>query len=155
MPRGDEAEEWLAGYFSDGVPHGHVDGADRDGTFAVAAGLLVAHECRPDANRIEVVAGIIEQRFGRGFEQARGESLANEATLAIASIGVEAIADDTAAVADHIGDDRDQRAGHFGEVDVGVGDGGGNRRGDLAQFDDTHEAGPLGGFVRQFSGTKA
>ena len=104
----------------------------------MAAGLLVLHQGRPDAVGIEVVAGVVEEGCGIGFEEARHEALADETALAVAAVGVESIADDGPAVAYDVGDDGDQRAGHLGEVDVGVRNGGCDGCGYFPNVDDAH-----------------
>src|ERR1700726_2478205 len=40
IPFGQKPKEWLLGDLRDRIPDGHVDGADRDRTFAMAARLL-------------------------------------------------------------------------------------------------------------------
>ena len=64
--------------------------------------------------------------FGSASKETRTESLANQATLTVAPVGIESVADDRLAVADKISDNRHHRAGHFGKINVGVG----NRRSD-------------------------
>ncbi len=138
VARGEQVVQGLAGDLGGGVPDGHVQRADGDGALAVAAGLLVAHQGGPDAVGVEVVPGVVEEGGGVGFEQARGEAFADQAALAVAAVGVEAVADDGAAVAHHVGDDGDQAGRHLGEVDVGVADRGGDRLGGLADVGDSH-----------------
>ena len=59
---------------------------------------------------------------GSASSRRGSKALADEAALAVAAVGVEAVADHRLAVADDIGDHGDQRTGHFGEIDVRVGD---------------------------------
>ena len=106
----------------------------------MASRLLVAHQRAPDAVGIEIVAGVVEQRRGVCFAQARDEALANEAALAVAAVGVESIADDGPALADDVSYDGDQRQGHLGEVDVGICNRGGDWQRHLANVNDTHGA---------------
>jgi hypothetical protein len=80
----------------------------------------------------------VEEGFGVGFQKAGGEALANKAALTVAAVGVEAVADDPAAVAELVGDDGNQARRHLGEVDVGVADRRGDRLGDLADVYDSH-----------------
>ncbi len=143
---GEQAEQRLAGDFRHRVPHRHVDRADRDGAVAVAAGLFVAHHRGPDLVGVQVFAGLVEQGGGFGFQDAWRETLADQAALAVAAVGVEAVADDGFAVALHIGDHRDEAGGHLAEIDIGVADRGTDRLGDLADVDDAerHEQGLSG-----------
>src|SRR5581483_5143062 len=134
---GKEAEQRLAGDLRHRVPYRHVDGADRDRALAMAARLLVRLQHGPDLVRIEVVATGIEKRLRIGLEHAAAKALADETALAVAAVGIEAVADDRLAVAHDAGDHRDQARGHLGEVDIGVADGRGDRLGDLTQVDDT------------------
>jgi hypothetical protein len=113
------------------VPDGHR-------ALAVAAGLLVHHHRRPDLVRIDVVARFIAQARGFGLEDARTKALAYQRPLPIATIGVEPIAHDRLAVADHVGDDGDQAQRHAREVDVGVADLALDGLGGLADVDDLH-----------------
>src|SRR5690606_25702499 len=116
----------------DGIPYRHVDRADRDRALAVPARLLVHEHRLPDAVRIEVGAGVVEQRLGIGLEHARNEALAHQLALAIASVGVEAVADDAATVAHDVGDHGDQAQRHPAEVDVRIADGRADGKGLLA-----------------------
>ncbi len=59
---GEEAVEGFAGDFGDGIPDGHVDGADGDGALAVTTGLFIGHEGLPDAEGVEVFGGRVQQR---------------------------------------------------------------------------------------------
>ena len=88
----------------------------------MTARLLVHHHRGPDAEGIEVIVRRVDQRIGRGRQEARDEALAQECALAITAIGIEAVADDALAVADDVGDDGHDRRGHLREVDIGVGD---------------------------------
>ena len=75
---------------------------------------------------------------GVGFQDARDEALAHQLALAVAAVGVEAVADHRLAVADHVGDDGHEAQRHLAEVDVGVADGRADGDGLLADFDDLH-----------------
>ena len=140
MPFGEETKQRFARDLGDRVPHGHVDGAYRDGALAVAARLLVLHQGAPDAVRIEVVARIVQQRCGVGFAETRCEAFPDESTLAVAAVGVESIADDGASVAHLVGDDGDQGQRHLREVDVRIRDGGCDGQGYFPDVNDTHGA---------------
>ena len=63
---------------------------------------------------------------GSASRMRGGEALADQAALAVAAVGVEAVADDRLAVAHDVGDHGDEARGHLAEIDVGVAD----RRGD-------------------------
>jgi hypothetical protein len=122
MALGQHLEERLVLDLGRGVPHRHVDRAHGDRAFVVAAGLFVAHQRGPDRVRVAVVALAVEQAGGRGFEHARNEALAHQRALAVAAVGVEAVADDGLVVAHDVGDDGHQAQRHLREVDVGVAD---------------------------------
>lgn len=139
---GEQLEQGLAFDLRDGVPDGHVDGADRHRTLAVAAGLLVREHRVPHLVRIEVPARGVDQRVGGGFQQARDEAFAHQRALAVAAVGIEAVADDGLAVADHIGDHRDEAQRHLAKVDVRVADRAGDGDGLLSNLDDLHGGSP-------------
>ena len=86
---------------------------------------------------IEVLTGRIEERCGIRGEHARREALADEAALAVASVRVEPVTDDPAAVALDVGHDRHEAGRHFREVDVGIANGRRDWLGDFANIDDT------------------
>ena len=137
MALGQQPEQRLACDLRHRVPDRHVDRADRDRALAVAAGLLVRHQRRPDPVRIEVVAVVIEQALGIGLHEARNEALADQPALPVAAVGVEAVADDALAVAHDVGHHRDDARRHLGEIDVRVADRRGDRLCDFADVDDT------------------
>src|SRR3977135_1042491 len=83
---GQQPKQRLAGDLRHRVPHRPVDGADRDRALAVAARLLVLHQRGPDAVRIKVVAGTVEQALGLGLHEARREALADEPALTVAAV---------------------------------------------------------------------
>src|SRR5215212_336558 len=140
VPLGQQAEQRLALDLRDRVPDRHVDGADGDRALAVPAGLLVRHHGRPDLGRVDVVAGVVHQALGVRFEDAVAEALADQPALAVAAVGVEAVADDRPAVAHHVGDHGHEARRHLAEIDIGVADGRGDRLRDLADFDNAHWA---------------
>jgi hypothetical protein len=84
------------------------------------------------------VAGVVQQRCGVGFAQARQEALAHQLPLAVPAVRVEAVADDRLAIADHVGDDRNQAQRHLAEVNVRIADGRTDRKRFLADVDDLH-----------------
>jgi hypothetical protein len=106
----------------------------------VTAGLLVAHHRRPQLMRIEIITGLVQDALGISFQDPVAEALADETPLAVSTVRVEAVADDPATIAFDIGHDCDEARGHFGEVDIGVSDGGCDRLGDLADLDNAHDA---------------
>ena len=117
---GEHAMQRLALDLGDRVPHRDLDGADADRALAVPAGLLVPHHHGEDFLRIEIVAGLVEQRFRIGLQDARDESRAHLRAAGIAAGGVEGEARDRLAVADDVGDDRDHRCRHLGEIETGI-----------------------------------
>src|SRR6185312_10790836 len=133
---GQQPEQRLAGDLRRRVPHRHVDGADGHGSVAMAARFFIAHHRGPDLVGVQVVAGLIEQRAGFGFQQAGGEALPDEAALAISPVGIKAVADHRLAATCHIGDDRDKTGGHSAEVDIRVADRRADRPRDLPHIDD-------------------
>src|SRR5262249_61454181 len=70
------------------------------------------------------------------------EALADEPALAVAAVRVEAVADHGLAVALDVGDQRDVRQRHLGEVDVRIGDRRGDRHRLLADVDDAQRTSP-------------
>ena len=93
MALGEQSEQRLACDLGHRIPHRHVDGADRDRALAVTAGLFVRHQGRPDLVRIEIVAGLVEQRRGIGLLQPRREAFADQPALPVATVGIEAVTD--------------------------------------------------------------
>jgi hypothetical protein len=79
----------------------------------VSARLFVGHHARPDLGGIEIFGFLVDQRFWIGIEDARPESLADAATLAVTAVGVESVAEHRLAVTRNVGDDRHHRARHF------------------------------------------
>ena len=107
----------------------------------MTAGLFVGHHRGPDTVGVEVGACIVQQDLRIGFEQTRRKAFANQAALAIAPVGIEAIAHHALAVAKRIGDDGHQAGRHFGEVDVGIAYRRCNRLGDFTNIDDADRHG--------------
>ena len=138
VPLGQQSEKGLAGDLGDGVPHRHVDRADRDRALAMASRLFVLHQRGPDAVGIEVVAFVVQQGLRVGLPQPRREPFADQTALAVTPVGVEAIPDDGPSVANDIGDNGDKRQRHLGKVDVSIGDRRRDRRGHLADIHNPH-----------------
>ncbi len=134
----EQLEQRLAFDLGHCIPYRHVDGADGHRALAVAARLFVAEHAVPDLVRVEVAAALVLQALRIGFQHARDEALAHQLALAIAAVGVEAVADDRLAVADDVSHHRDQAQRHFAEVDVGIADRGADRDGFFADFNDSH-----------------
>jgi hypothetical protein len=66
-------------------------------------------------------ACLIQKRGSFGLQDARGKTLPDQVTLAVAAIGVKSITNHNLLfVPDDVGDDRHQAGGHLGEVYVGV-----------------------------------
>ena len=105
-------------------------------------------ECPPDFSLRIITARIlsgsrlsprlVEQRLRLGLQDARDEARAHLRAAGIAAGGVERVADDRLAVAHHVGDHRDHRGGHLGEVDRGVLQRGVQRDGGFADVGDAH-----------------
>ena len=131
VPLGKQSEQRPPRDLRHRVPHGHVDGADRDRALAVSAGLLVLEHRGPHLVRIEILPGVVLQRFRFRLQDARPDALANQRTLTIATVGIEPVADDRLAIAHHVGHDRDEAQRHLGEIDVCVSD---RRRDGLGHF---------------------
>jgi hypothetical protein len=89
--------------------------------------------------RIEVVAGIVDERGGIGFENARNETLAHQLALAVAAVGIEAVTHDRLSVTDDIRHNGDETQRHLAEVNVGIPDRGTDRNGFFADFNDSHD----------------
>ena len=136
---GKQAIQRLAFDLRHRVPHRHVDGADRYRTLAMPAGFFVGHQGFPDGERIEVIVLMIDQSFRVGFGDPRQKAIAHQRALTVATVGVEAVTDDRFAVANHVRNDRDDRAGHLRKVDVGIGDRGSDGDGFFTDIDDTHD----------------
>src|SRR5712692_4522091 len=133
-----EPVERLAGDLRHRVPHRHVQGAHRDRPLSVPARLLVAHRAVPDAPRVEVLGGLVHERARIRLQHARNEALPQERALAVAAVGVEAVADHRPAVAHRVRHHRDRREGHLAEVDHRVPDRRSDRERLLADGDDLH-----------------
>jgi len=73
------------------------------------------------------------------LRDTRQETITHQSTLAIATVGVETVADDGFTIANYVRDDSDDRAGHFGEVDIGVSNWGSNRDSFFTDVYDTHD----------------
>ena len=124
----------------DRVPHRHLDRADADRALRVPAGLFVAHHDGEDLVGGEIAAGIVEQRFRIRLQDARDEARAHLRAAGVAAGGIERKAGDRLAVAHDVGDHRDDRSGHLGEVDRGVLQRGVQRDGGFADVGDAHAA---------------
>ena len=81
-----QAIERLVLDFRHRIPHRHVEHADGDRTLAVAAGLLIRHQRRPHFVRIEIVAGVIDQRLRRRIHQPRNEAFTQQPGLRITPV---------------------------------------------------------------------
>jgi hypothetical protein len=124
-----------------GVPHRDLDGADADRALGIAADLLALVHRGEDFCRIDVVAGVVEQRFRICLQDARDEALAHLIAAGVAAGRVEREADHRLAVAHHIGDHGDHRGGHLGEIEARVLQVGFERDRPLADVNDAHVVG--------------
>ena len=105
-------------------------------------------ECPPDFSlriitakafrRIEIVARLVQQRFRLGLQDARNEARAHLRAAGVAAGGIEREAGNRLSVAHHVGDHRDDRGGHLGEIDRGVLQRGIQRDGGFADVGDAH-----------------
>jgi phosphopantothenoylcysteine decarboxylase/phosphopantothenate--cysteine ligase len=102
-------------------------------------------EAAKEADALFMVAAVADFRPNsksdqkiKKFQHARNEAFAHQFALAVATIGVEAVANHRLAVAEHVGDHRDQAQRHLAEVDVGVADRAGDGNGLFANLDDLH-----------------
>jgi hypothetical protein len=138
VPVGQQLKQRFAFDLGHRIPDGHVDGANRHRTLTMAPWLFVGEHGLPDFVRAQVVACFVQQRGGVGLKDARDEPLAHQRALAIATIGVEAVANHRFAIADHIGDHRHQAEVHFAKVDVSVPDRGTDGKGSFADFNNFH-----------------
>ena len=68
---GQQLKEGFAFDLGHGVPHRHVDGADRHRALAVTARFFVGHHAGPDLVGIQVVCAVAKQGFWRRIDQAR------------------------------------------------------------------------------------
>ncbi|WP_432415562.1 hypothetical protein ACRHM7_04865 [Chromohalobacter israelensis] len=100
--------------------------------------LLVGHHRRPDLERIEIAATVIEQRRRVRFLQTGQETLLQQAALGIASVRIEAVAHDLPAIDLGIGVDRQDGDIHLGKRDIGVGDIGSDRNPRLLDVGNSH-----------------
>ena len=115
-----QLEQRFAFDLCDCIPDGHVYGADRNRSLTVTAGLFIGHYAGPDFVGIQVLAARVNQCGRISFENAGDETIAHQGTLPITTIGVESVANDRLAIADHVRYHRHKTEGHLGEVNVGV-----------------------------------
>jgi hypothetical protein len=88
----------------------------------MSARLLVAHQRGPDAIRIEVVSGVVQQALPVSLEQPRRKSLADQSALPVAAVGVETVTDHPPAITHYVCNHSNERAGHARKVDISIGD---------------------------------
>jgi hypothetical protein len=74
----DELFEGHTRQFGSGVPYRHVEGANGDTSFAVAAKLLTRHHHRPASERIETVSIGNRQSLRLSGQESRSETLADQ-----------------------------------------------------------------------------
>ena len=87
----------------------------------MATWLLVLHHAQPDLADRSCAAS--SSRHCRISFDNPGAKRSRISALAVASIGIESVADHEAAVTHDIGDDRDQTESHLAEIDVGIANG--------------------------------
>ena len=134
---GQQHVQRLVGDLGERVPDRDLDGADADRALRVAARLLVLHHGGEAFVRREQ-AGVVEQRLGLGFQDARDEARAHLRAAGIAAGGVEGIAAHRLAGAHNVGDHGDHRRRHFAEVEARIGERRVERDRRLADVDDAH-----------------
>ena len=99
------------------IPQRRIDQADRATALAVAAGLFVFHQDRPDPERIDaaILAGII---LRVGGQQTRDEAVIEQAAVVVAADRVEGEAGQRLTIAAGIGMDRKRGRRHVIEADT-------------------------------------
>ncbi len=138
----EHPEQRLAGDLCRRIPDRHVERADGDRALTMPARLLVRHHRRPKLVRIKVVTGIIEHGTWIGLQDPVAKPLPNEPPLAIATVGIEAIADDAPPIPRHIRHHGHQAGGHLREIDISVADRRGDRLGYFTNINDAHVFSP-------------
>ena len=128
----------LSGNLGDRIPDGDLDGADGDRALAVAAGFFPLHHDGEDLAGIEILLRLVEQGARIGPQNAGDEPCAHRGSAGITTGRVEGEANDRPAIAHDIGDHRDDRGGHLGKIETGIGDVRFERDRALADVDDTH-----------------
>jgi hypothetical protein len=136
---GQHAVQRLLRDLGDGVPDCDLDGADADRAFGMPAGLLVLHHDGKDFIRCEVAGGI-EQRVGRRFENARNKPCPHLRAAGIASGGIEGETANRLAEALDVGNHGDHRRRHLAEIDARIGERRLERNRGLTDINDAHGA---------------
>ena len=113
---GQHAMQRLALDLGDRVPQGGFNGADGDRAFGVTAGFFPLHHAGEDLGGIDVVAAGVEERFRRGFPDARDEAVAHLRAAGVAAGGVKGKANNRLAVTQHVCNDGDHRRSHLAEI---------------------------------------
>jgi hypothetical protein len=102
------------------VPDSNLDGADADRALAVAAGFLSLHHRGKEFGRIEIFSGVVEERLGLGREDARDQARAHLRAAGVAAGRIEGEAHNRPALAHDVGEDRNHRGGHLGEIEARI-----------------------------------
>jgi hypothetical protein len=134
----------------DRVPHRDLDGADADRALAVAAGFLVLHHDGEDFFRRKIVAAVVDERFRRGFEDARNKACAHLRAAGVAAGRIERESRNWPAVADHVGDHRNDRRRHLGKINAGISERRIERDGSFTDVGNTHEIVPVNTLKRNY-----
>jgi hypothetical protein len=100
--------------------------------------FFVLHHAGEKLFRREIVAGFVEQRFGIGFKDARDEAPPHLRAAGVTAGRIESEAANRLAVAFDVGEDRDHRGCHLGEIKARIGERGIERDRGLADIDDAH-----------------
>lgn len=117
---GQESVQRHIGNLGCGVPEGHVEGADRDTSFAVAAGFLAGHHDGPGPEGVEVRAVVGGDVLHGCPQQAGREAVPDQSALGVAPDRGEAVADHRLSGPDHVGDDGHEAGGETTRGDVRV-----------------------------------
>jgi hypothetical protein len=104
----------------------------------VAAGFLPLHHRGKNLLGRKIRGRLVEQRIRVGGENARDEARAHLRAAGVAAGGIEREADHRPPVALHVGDHRDDRGGHLGEIEARVAQIRAQRNGFLSDIDDAH-----------------
>ena len=102
------------------------------------AGFFPLHHHGEDLAGIEILLRLVEQGARICPQNAGDEPCAHRGSAGITAGRVEGEANDRPAIAHDIGDHRDDRGGHLGKIETGIGDVRFERDRALADVDDTH-----------------
>src|ERR1700716_755412 len=104
----------------------------------MSSGLLIPHNDVPNLERIEILAGVIEQTIWLCRQQSRHKPVTQKAARRVSAVGIETVTDNGLAIAHYVCDYCEGTHRHLTEVDVGVANVRFNGDGDFANIDDLH-----------------